>query len=253
MYSKVVARQLEEAKEIALAFGKNTERAAAALRQRFSALGADSSSLDWQVLLDTLGQGLLEAAGQLGELDTECQIQLLLEKQARQRRDLAMGKLCNQLRGARFLLDQTFGKERASGFFPDRADLSRMPPRNVVPLARSIANVLRGSEVDWPPLGADAHLPKREELAVSLEAAAGELETLLDALAPERGGSVFTRGSKTAEILASRKAVSSTTMALTGLFRVAGFDYAAKRLGRPRKRGQGETPGESLAPIPPPL
>jgi hypothetical protein len=250
MYSKVVARQLEEASDIALAFGKNAEKVAIALLQRFAANAANTAAapVDWKAALDTLGQNLLEASGQLAELDAEYQIQLLLEKQGRGRRDAAMEKLRNQLRGASFLLDQAFGKEKASGYFPDRSDLTRVKPRNLGPLARSIAQVLRGTEVDWPQLDGETHVPKPQELAASLETTAGELENLLAALVPERGGSVFTRGSKKAEVLATRRAVSSTTAALSGLFRVAGFDYAAKRLGRPRKKGSGEPEGEASPP-----
>jgi hypothetical protein len=250
MYSKVVARQLEEAKGIALAFGKNAEKAAIALLQRFAASAANpaAATVDWKAVLDTLGQDLLEISGQLAELDTEYQIQLLLEKQGRNRRDAAMEKLRNQLRGARFLLDQAFGKEKASEYFPDRSDLTRVKPRNLAPLGRRIAQVLRGTQVDWPVLDGETHLPKPQELAASLDATAGELDNLLDALVPERGGSVFTRGSKKAEYLATRQAVSSTTAALSGLFRIAGFDYAAKRLGRPRKKGQGEPEGEASPP-----
>jgi hypothetical protein len=58
----------------------------------------------------------------------------------------------------------------------------------------------------------------------------------LEALAPERGGSIFTRGNKKSEYEATRKTVSTFTMTLAGLFRIAGFDYAAQRLRRSRKR-----------------
>lgn len=248
MYSRMVARQLEEAKEIALAFGKSSGKAAMALERRFSPDPADPLTIDFRALLDALGQDLIASAERLAELDREGQVELLLEKQSRERRDLAMSQLRDQLKGARFLLDQAFGKAKASSLFPDRARLSRLPPRHLLALAKSIAQVLRGAEVEWPPLERESHLPRREELAAGLESAALELEAQLAALAPERAASVFTRGSKNAAFLASRRTVSSATQALTGLFRLAGFEYAARRLGRPRKRGPGKVEAEPSAP-----
>ncbi len=68
----------------------------------------------------------------------------------------------------------------------------------------------------------------------------------LEALGPERQGSVFQRGNKERQYRDTALAVSSTAAALGGLFRVAGFEYAAKRLrGRPRKSSSG---GETAPP-----
>ncbi len=249
MYSKVVARQLEEAKNVVLAVGKNADKVATALEQRFTAGNGDAAAgVDWKQALDELGRDLLETIGHLAEQDSEYQTQLLLEKQGRERRDAAMEKVRNQLRGARFLLDQTFGREKASAYFPDRSDLTRVLPRNLVALARLMTKVLRGAEVTWPSLEGADHVPQPQQLATGLEAAANELEALLEALAPERSASVFTRGTKRAELEASRKAVSSTTMALSGLFRVAGFDYAARRLRPPARRAKPEPEGEPATP-----
>lgn len=241
MYSKVVARQLEEAQAIALAVGKSADKVAASLRQRLAAGNAEPVEIDWVEVLGSLGQHLLETTRNLVEQDSEYQTQILLEKQGRERRNSAMEKVRNQLRGVRFLLDQAFGREKASSYFPDRSDLGRLLPRNLLALARAMAQVLRGAEVDWPPLDGESHVPQPQQLATGLENAANELEALLNALAPERSASVFSRGTKRAELQATRQAVSSTTAALSGLFRVAGFDYAASHLRPAAKRAKTET------------
>ena len=240
MFSKLVARQLEEASIIVSAVSKNADQVASRLEQHFAAkLRADQPQPDWKAVLDTLAQTLRETSAQLGEQDAEYQSQLAIEKQLRDRRNLAMEKLRNQLRGARFLFDQTFGKEKASSYFPLRSDLSRVVPRNLLPLARSLSRLLRGTGVSWPELGDEHHVPKPLELAASLDASAIELEASLEALGPERQGSNFLRGTKYADYAATAKAVSSTAAALGGLFRVAGFEYAAKKLrGRPRSVGK---------------
>jgi hypothetical protein len=247
MYSKMVARQLAEATEVAAAVGKNADTVAAALLERMAKNPANPSPVDWKAVLESLAQTLLEASASLAEQDSELQIHFLLEKQTRDRRDRAIERLRNQLRGARFLLDQAFGKEKASGFFPERAAVAQVRPRNLPPLARSIALVLRGTEIDWPSLEDEDHLPDPQRLATRLEATADDLAEILAALPAERGGTVFSRGTKNAEYEATRKAVSTTTMALAGLFRSAGFDYAAQRLRPSRKRGKrrGETAAAS--------
>ena len=251
MYSKVVARELETAQEIVSAVAKSVDKVALSLQQRLASETAQLTPVDWKTVLDTLGHNLLETTGSLVEQDAEYQTQRLLEKQSRERRNAAMEKVRNQLRGARFLLDQTFGREKASAYFPDRSDLTRVLPRNLLALARSIAQVLRGAEVEWPTAESGPHVPKQAELAAGLDLAANELEAMLNALAPERSGSVFTRGTKKAELVATRQALSSTTAALSGLFRVAGFDYAARRL-RPQPQSRGKAPSEGGTPPVPP-
>jgi hypothetical protein len=251
MYSKVVAQQLEVAIDIASAVAKNADDVASSLSRHFAANQADLSPVDWKSVLDTLGQNLLATSGHLAEQDAEYQVQLLLVKQGRDRRDVAIEKVRNLLRGASFLLDQAFGKEKASTYFPERSELTRLRARNLVPLARMISKVLRGTEIVWPPIDNEIHVPKPLELAAGLEAGAVDLEAQLLALAPERKGSVFSRGSKKAEYLATRKALASATRALIGLFQVAGFDYAAERLRPPsRRRSSGDTAGGT---VPPPV
>ncbi len=251
MYSKLVARQLAAATVVASAVGKNAGEVAAGLLERLTVNSANPSPVDWKAALETLAQSLLETSASLAAQDSDYQIQILLEKQARERRDRVIEKLRNQLRGARFLLDQAFGKEKASGFFPDRADVARTPPRNLARLGRSIAQVLKGTEIEWPVLEGETHIPKPLELAASLEASAIDLEAVEAALAPEQSRSVFSRGNKKTEYEATRKAVTNTTMALAGLFRTAGFDYAAERLRPPRKGGKApatETPSPATPP-----
>lgn len=250
MYSKVVARQLEEARDISLAVGKNAEKVAISLQQRLVVNNAEPGAIDWKLVLDALGKSLLETTESLVEQDSEYQVQLLLAKQGRERRDAAMEKVRNQLRGARFLLDQAFGREKASGYFPERSELGRLMPRNLMSLARSIARVLRGTEVDWPSLEGEIHVPQPQALASAMEAATNDLEAALLALSPERSGTAFARGTKRAELVATQRSVSSTTAALSGLFRVAGFDYYARQL-RPSTRRSGKTPGEASPPPPP--
>lgn len=263
MYSKLVARQLADATVVASAVGKNVDEVAAALVERLTSNSANPSPIDWKAVLESLGQTLLETSASLGEQDLDYQVQVLLEMQTRERRDRVIDKLRNQLRGARFLLDQAFGKDKASGFFPDRAEVARVLPRNLARLARSIAQVLKGTEIEWPALEGETHVPKPLELAAGLETSAIDLEAVTAALAPEQSRSVFSRGNKKTEYEATRRAVSSTTLALVGLFRAAGFDYAAERLRPSRKRGKAQaeeappspaTPPAAPAPVvPPPL
>ena len=242
MFSKVVARQLEEATKIGSAAIKNADQVAERLAQHFAPrLRADQGQPDWKLVFDTLGRNLIEASDQLNQQESTYQTQLRLEKQLRERRDEAIDKVQNQLRGARYLLDQVFGKEKASILFPSRADLTRVVPRNLVPLAKAVVLLLRGSGVTWPPLDSEGHVPKPLELAVSLEAAVGELAGVLGELAPEKKGNVFLLGNRRAEFDATAKVISATALAVAGLFRVAGFDFAADRLRtKTRRRPKSE-------------
>lgn len=241
MFSKQVARQIAEAFAIVSAVTKNADQVANSLGQHFAArLNADQPQADWKVVLDNLAQTLRKTSSQLELQDVEYQNQLAEERLLRDRRDQILEKLRNQLRGARFLLDQTFGKEKASEHFPLRSDVGRLVPRNLLPLARGMSRLLRGSGIVWPSLDGEGHVPKPLELAASIDATVSELEADLEALEPERQGSVFQRGNKERQYRDTALAVSSTAAALGGLFRVAGFEYAAKRLrGRPRKSTSG--------------
>lgn len=247
MFSKVVARQLEEATKIGSAAIKNADQVAERLGQHFAPrLRADQEQPDWKLVFETLGRNLIEASDQLGQQEATYQTQLRLEKQLRDQRDETIEKVRNQLRGARYLLDQVFGKEKASALFPLRADLARVIPRNLVPMARAMGLLLRGSGVTWPALDGEGHVPKPLELAVSLDGAVAELEVVLGQLTPEKKGNVFLLGNRRAELDATAKVVSATASALAGLFRVAGFEFAAQRLRTKTRRrprlgeGQGE-------------
>ncbi len=251
MYSKLVARQWEEATEVASSVLKNSDQVAAALAERFAA-DPVGPPVDWKAVLGGLARQLVGASRNLTEQDSDYQVQLLLEKQGRERRNQAAARLRKELRGARFLLDEAFGRTKASGYFPDRGDLTRIRPRDLVPAARAIAVVLRGAEVEWPDLGDETHVPERERLAAGLEAGAAELERRLQALAPERSGSIFARGSKKSEYEATRKTLTTFATTLAGLYRIAGFDYAAQRLRRSRKRKKAEESEAPPAGFPPP-
>ncbi len=74
----MVARQWEEANEIAYAVVKNADTVAAALEQHFAAESGDPPPVNWRAVLDGLSRKLLEASRSLTEQDSEYQIQLLL-------------------------------------------------------------------------------------------------------------------------------------------------------------------------------
>ncbi len=252
MYSKLVARQLAEATAVASAVGKNADEVAVALLERLTVNSANPSPIDWKAALEVLAQTLLETSasprgagfGLSGPATPRKAGPRAAGPGHREAAQPASRRAVPARPGLR--------QGKASRFFPDRAEVARVLPQNLARLARSIAQVLKGTEIEWPPLDDEAHVPKPLELAASLEASAIDLEAVMAGARPELSRSVFRRGNKKTEYEATRKAVSSTTMALAGLFRTAGFEYAAERLRPNRKRGKAQAEEAPPSPATPP-
>ena len=245
--SKKVTRQHELIAMMASAALRNSGDVAAGLNARFGpqAQSDEAAEIDWKSILDRLGRFFAEYGSVLVGKDEDLNLTRRRERQLRDRRNLVTKQVRNQLRGARFLLDQAFGPERTIGTFPARKELSSMTPTNLLRVAKEVVALLEGSGVDWPPVDVIGHAATPAQLLASLRQSVGVLESTLEELRPEKRGATFALGLRDKDLEGSLDALQRGSDFLFGLFRFAGFDFAAERLRPTRRRTKAageETP-----------
>ena len=246
MPSRVVTRQHDRSALIASAAKKNADAVSAALNARLAShfQKANLPEIDWKPILEVVGQFMLDSGKTLLERDGDLQLRRRLERQLRDRRDLAAEQIRKQLRGVRFLIDQAFGKEKARLLFPARAELSNLDPRNLLRVAKEIIELLQGSGIVWPTVEQLGYAPPPAQLIAALEQSIPALDLALDDLRPEKRGAEFALGTRQMDLDLTVDAMQRGGDCLYGLFRFAGFDFAADRL-RPRRRRKAKDGGGS--------
>jgi hypothetical protein len=247
--SKTVTRQHDQIGLMASAARKNAVEVAEGISSRLAAQQAAAAApIDWKSVLDQLSEFLLDHGNVLIGRDEELQLSRRLERQLRDRRNQVVKQVRNQLRGARFLLDQAFGKDRVLGAFPARKELSSMDPRNLLRVAKEVVAQLEGSGVEWPPVEVIGHAATPAQLLSGLRQTVAVLEATLGELRPEKQGAQFALGTRQKDLETSVDALQRGADFLFGLFRFGGFDFAAERL-RPRRRRTkaNEEPSAPLA------
>jgi hypothetical protein len=238
--SKKVTRQHELIAMMASAALRNAEDVAAGLNARLAGQrqGAEAGEIDWKSILDRIGRFFTDNGTLLVGTDEDLNQTRRMERQLRDRRNQVTKQVRNQLRGARFLLDQAFGPDRTIGSFPARKELSSMKPANLLRVAKEVVALLEGSGVDWPPVEVIGHAATPAQLLARLRQSVGVLETTLEELRPEKRGATFALGLREKDLDASLDALQRGSDFLFGLFRFAGFDFAAERLRPTRRRSK---------------
>ena len=101
---------------------------AEALALRFNAyLAEGEKAVDWGLAQQLISRMLAGKGQELDGLDSQLEVDRTAIKKLRIERDSFAGELRRGLRSARFLLDESFGREQSAGLFR-RRDLSRVKP-----------------------------------------------------------------------------------------------------------------------------
>lgn len=261
MPSKVVTRQHDRTALVASAAIANAGAVASGLNARLASNrqrdeAASPPEIDWETILREVAQFLADNGSILLTGDEDLHDHRRIEKQLRDRRDEAAKAVRNHLGGARFLLDRAFGKRRSAQHFPERGNFARLDAKNLVRVAKEVLKLLQSPSTTWPPLEQLGEAAPPGQLAAALQTSIPALEAAIDDLRPETSGTRFALGNRQLDLDSTVDALRRGTDFLYGLFRFAGFDFAADHLRPPRRRrrakgeeGSTNTPPEGEEPL----
>jgi hypothetical protein len=191
--------------------------------------------IDWTLLQKLISRRLASKSLRLAELDAGLEVGRSGDKELRRERNRLAALLRSELRAARFLLDESLGREVSAGLLRWR-EPSQVMPAGLVALARETATSLRSSAMlAEASLTATGAFPDPTGLAGALERRALELERQLQLLAPKLKRETFAVGEKSQEWQDANSARLRSQDLLFGLYRAAGKDHLAQRL-RPKAR-----------------
>lgn len=241
--SKQITKQLVVTAEVANAARDQADAVAVVLQEELGAYAQEGEpAVEWAQLQKLLSRRLAAKGESLRMADNKLSSAGITNLQLRQQRRAAAAMLRKELRGVRFLLDETLPKEEASELFPLRGKLNALDPVRLGRLGHQMAEVLRreATQVQLQPV--TGNLPQPGPLADSVEAAALQLEGVLEAIGPEKSARNLSFDERKQERLEALESWKRGRELLRGLYRVARFDYLAEQLrDRRRKKAAEET------------
>ncbi len=244
-YSRQVSHQLEATTKAAESARRLASPIAAEIAAKMAPiLGEGETQPSWEQVQTFFGRLLEDSADGLREVDESHALAEVDGSVLRQQRDEVADKLRQELRRARFLLDETLPKEQAFTLFPQRRKITTLDPASLVRLGRHIAGLLRGTSLQAKVQLEGGEVLNAVALLAAVEAATRNLEAVLAELGPklrEQGFSIDTRRQERKEAL---RTFRSTRELLRGFYRLAGFDYLADQLRDRRRKKAEEGEGE---------
>lgn len=246
-YSRQVSHQLEATTKAADSARQLAVPIAAEVAVKIAPiLGQGETPPSWEQVQTLFGRLLENSAQRLRAVDESHALTEVDGHVLRQERDEAADKLRQELRRARFLLDETLSKEEAFLLFPQRQKITTLDPASLVRLGRHIAGLLRGTSLQAKVQLEGGEVLNAQALLAAVEAATRGLETALAELGPKLRELSFTLDKRRQERKDALRTFRSTRELLRGFYRLAGFDYLADQLrSRPRKKveeSEGEAP-----------
>lgn len=245
-YSRQVSHQLEATTKAADSARQLAAPIAAEIAIKMAPiLGQDETPPSWDQVQTLFGRLLEASAARLREVDENHTLTEVDGQFLRQQRDQVADKLRQELRRARFLLDETLSKEDAITLFPQRQKITTLDPASLVRLGRHIARLLRSTSLQAKVQLEGGEVLNAEALLAAVEAATQNLEAVLAELGPklsELSHSVAKRRQERQEAIATFR---STRELLRGFYRLAGFDYLADQLRDRRRKKSEEDGGEA--------
>lgn len=247
-FSKEITRQLGAATKVATsAVGVAAAIKEAIDRKVEPVLDAGGARVDWNEVQSIFGRLLVHSAANLRTVDERHAQSDVDSGFLRRQRNEAAKKLRQELRRARFLLDDTLSKEAANSFFPQRGIVSSIDPANLVRLGRHIAGLLRGETGQLRSQLAGGELINAAALIEALESATAGLEAALAELEPKLRQKALSFDQRRQERQEAVRTFRATREMLDGFYRLAGYDYLADQLRDTRRK----KPEAEEAPIPP--
>ena len=237
MPSRKVTRLDNESRQIMAGAHQVADRVAVDLQTRFAELlEPGETAPDWALVQRLTGRLIGRTHQNLIELDHQLEIGRTTNKKLRNERSSLENRLRAELRAARFLLDETFGKDLGGDLFRWRR-LARLNARSMVLLARETAASLRTPQLALTKVteGTPSSLGPVEQVASALETKANALESHLEQLEPNQKQEVFEVGRKEQEWQEAHRSRLAAQDLLFGLYKAAGHDHLASRL-RPKVR-----------------
>lgn len=237
MPSRKVTRLDNESRQVMAGAHQMAESVAVDLQARFAELlEPGETAPDWALLQRLTGRLIGRSHQKLIELDHQLEVGRTTNKKLRDERSTLANSLRAELRAARFLLDETFGKDLSGDLFRWRR-LARLNARSMVLLARETAVSLRTPQLALAKLteGTPSSLGPVEQVASALETKANALENHLEQLEPNQKQEVFEVGRKEQEWQEAHRSRLAAQNLLFGLYKAAGHDHLASRL-RPKVR-----------------
>ena len=237
MPSRKVTRLDNESRQVMAGAHQMAESVAVDLQARFAELlEPGETAPDWALVQRLTGRLIGRTHQNLIELDHQLEIGRTTNKKLRNERSSLENRLRAELRAARFLLDETFGKDLGGDLFRWRR-LARLNARSMVLLARETAASLRTPQLALTKLteGTPSSLGPVEQVASALETKANALESHLEQLEPNQKQEVFEVGRKEQEWQEAHRSRLAAQDLLFGLYKAAGHDHLASRL-RPKVR-----------------
>ena len=250
MPSRQIDRFRFESQTVTTGAEEVAQEVGASLEERFRPfLQAGETNVDWVLAQKLIGRLLASKDEGLDGIDRQLELERKTNRKLRADRQQISAKLRGQLRVARLLIDESFGKGVATGLFRQRNIANITPPR-LVRLAREIVEALRSPELQPNLLAAGADVGDPVVLAAAIERRAEELAQHLAVLVPRRKRETLAVGAKQATWEEANSFRRRAQDMLFGLYRGAGFDHFASRLRikRPRK-AEGEQEGGKVAVI----
>jgi hypothetical protein len=242
-YSKEVTRQLKATRRVASSAVELAGPITEAIDQKVApVIDPAEPGVDWSQIQRLFGRLLEHSAEKLRQVDDNHAQTEVDSHYLRQRRDELVAKLRQDLRRARFLLDQTMSKEDARRLFPQRGRIGNLDAGNLARLGSHLATLLRGNALR-PKASLEDDVINAEALVQAIEAATQELEALLAELEPKLRREAFSFDKRRQERKEAVRSFRSTRELLRGFYRLAGFDYLADEL-RDRRRKKAEEEGD---------
>lgn len=204
-------------------------------------------SVDWQVVIETVGAFLGRRRGEILDFDEAHQAELDREALLRVERDEAFAAMRDRLTKLRSLLEAHYG-DRGAKVLPIGA-LERTP-EGVWRQARLVINRLNEPDFVFPLSEISEPIPDRLVWVGDLEAVATRLGTALDALRGVSRAKEATLISRQQTVATFDNQVSGAIGVLEGLFKIAGATELAARVRPTTRRSRKTEPVTEPAPEP---
>lgn len=211
-------------------------------------LEAGEKMPDAELLQKLVGRLLADREKQLDAVAAKAQSHRTAAAGWRIRRDAAAKDLRDELRRARFYLEQARGKGEGAHHGLGEG-LSYMAPSHLARTGEQIAATLDYFEANLPK---DETLPSAAALAQAVRAKAAVLTAILKKLEPRRQDAEISRVKRTQEHAKIEITIRRTAGFLSGLYKLCDFDDFAHKV-RPafrRIRRQRPQREEDLVPLP---
>ncbi len=242
MSSKLIDQFQSDSQLVSAGAAAMAEEVGTMLAEHFAPyLEEGEKAVDWVLAQHLIGRLLAKKSQDLDELDQRLEVERAANKSLRAEREHVATELRRELRSARLLLDESFGRDLPSAIFA-RRKISQVTPGPLVRLARETAAALRSPEVSPMRSLTGGGLSRAGNPGRSSRPPGPGAGATARARGAEAQAVTFGVGEKIQRWQEANTRRMRVQDLLFGIYRGAGYDHLAARL-RPKRARRAAAEG----------